>query len=990
MELDHHPLLSEKACRALELIKYCKSVDHKTVDVLDRGRKEATKILEEFNQVFQGYGKLPDIIDLEIDKEVRPVITKPRRIPHAYRDSLKTELDEMEKNGLIRKEEGHSDWVSNILLVCRKEKIRICLDPTYLNKALKRPHYPFNTLDEVLAEIGGAQVFSVVDLKKGFMQIELTEKSSKLTTFWTPYGKYRFLRLCFGLTSSPEYFQMVLYRHLNDLEGIEVLADDILIVGKGETLEEGITSHNKNLRKLLERLQGINCKLNPEKAVICEQEVKFYGNIISVQGLKPDPKKVTAIKEMPAPKDKKDLERFLGMLNYQSRFISNASMECAQLRSLTHKDATWKWTDNEQKEFDRVKGIMSDQKTLKFFEVGVPVEIEADASCQGLGAVIRQNGRDIAFASRTLTSAEKNYAQIEKELLAIVFACKRFEQYIVGNNATANTDHKSLVRIFEKSILDVPKRLQTMMIFLHHYQLNLRYVPGKKLIVADTLSRAPINSAEDDPNEIGNDSAIPYYKNIASIKLVDHVKITDNRMNEIREATNQDSSLQMLSKYITEGWPDSIHKVSDPVKMYHKFKDELALEEGIIYRSGRILIPQKLRRFIIDRLHLQHSGIENTINLAYQNVFWPGMRAEITERVQNCNVCLTNSDNQSKEEMQSVKIPDYPFQIISMDVMKTEYNGKKSNFLITVDHYSDYFEIDKLDDLTPQSTIEICKKNFTTHGIPEEVISDNATNFDCREFREFAKKWEFSHITSSPHHPRGNGKAEATVKTAKKLIAKSEQDGTDFMIALLQHRNTPNKIEFSPVQRIFSRRTRCLIPTKLDNLKPKVAVEVKEKIEAHRKNSKLHYDRSTKRLPEITTGQPVVFKQNPETQKDWSLGSIQKQLTDRSFIINSSGKEYRRNREHIKPRSIQGELDAGWSNIADALEKSLVKAPTTSDGKSQEINPTQETQATVQPKVKEKNLEVPKASQHPINSRPKRNRVLPAHLRDDFIIDITS
>jgi hypothetical protein len=470
--------------------------------------------------------------------------------------------------------------------------------------------------------------------------------------------------------------------------------------------------------------------------VICQQQVKFYGNLITDQGLKPDPLKVAAIKQMPSPKDKKDMERFLGMLNYQGRFINNASAECSRLRSLTQKEVPWKWTIEDEREFGRVKELLSDQKTLKFFEVGVPVEIEADASCQGLGAVIRQKGEDIAFASRTLSAAEKNYAQIEKELLAIVFACKRFEQFIVGNTVTAITDHKSLVNIFGKSLLDVPKRLQMMMLYLHNYQLTLKYVPGKNLIVADTLSRAPMETTNV-PLESLHGNPDHHFKNIASIKLIDYIKISENRTKDIRDATSQDSSMKMLKEYITTGWPDNIHKVLEPVKMYYKFKDELAWEDGIIYRSSKILVPQKLRKVMIERLHLQHSGIENTINLAKDNLFWPGMRAEISEKVQNCDICTRNSDNQQKESMNSVKIPEYPFQIVSMDVMKSEFQGKKHHFLITVDHYSDFFEIVQLSDLTPQSTIEICTKNFSTHGIPEEVISDNATNFDCREFREF-------------------------------------------------------------------------------------------------------------------------------------------------------------------------------------------------------------------------------------------------------------
>jgi hypothetical protein len=291
--------------------------------------------------------------------------------------------------------------------------------------------------------------------------------------------------------------------------------------------------------------------------------------------------------------------------------------------------------------------------------------------------------------------------------------------------------------------------------------------------------------------------------------------------------------------------------------------------------------------------------------------------------------------------------------------------------------------------LTPQSTIEICTKNFSTHGIPEEVISDNATNFDCQEFRESAKKWEFTHVTSSPHHPKGNGKAEATVKVAKRLIKKVEEEGTDLRLALLHHRNTPNKVEYSPVQRIFSRRTRCLIPTKMENLKPNVAIDIKEKIEMKKRTAKSFYDRSARDLPELKVGQPVVFKQFPETQKDWSMGFVQKRLNDRSFSIQAGGKEYRRNREHIKPRISQ--FESGRLEIADTLEKeieieekfeenqgTLNSSPTFIDTPFNSKSP--------------KSPGKPGAStqfQPSINTRPKRARKLPTHLRDDYVVDLT-
>jgi hypothetical protein len=637
VEFEHQPLLSEKACRTLQLVRYCKSINSLDT-ILASGKKEAMKILDRYSDIFEGYGKLPDTIELEINENVKPVVAKPRRIAHCYRELLKHELDDMESNGLIEKEPAHSEWVSNILIVERGGKIRICLDPMHLNKALKRPHYPFNTIEEILTEVDNAKVFSVVDLKKGFMQLELTKESSKLTTFWTPYGKYKFKRLCFGLTSSPEYFQMMIYRHLHDLEGIEVMADDILIFGSGKNINEAILSHNKRLENLFIRLNSINCKLNRSKAVICEEEVKFYGNFLSSKGMRADPEKVSAIQNLPAPESKKDLERFLGMVNYQGRYINNASAECEYLRNLTRKHMEWKWTKKDMEEFERLKKTLGNLKTLKFFEVGVPVLIECDASIKGLGAVILQRGAVVAYASRTLTKAEKNYAQIEKELLAILFACKRFEQYIIGNTAKVHTDHKSLINIYHKTLLGVPRRLQMMMLYLHSYGVELQYVPGKELIIADTLSRAPSEMESQISFEKISVKAVAtsrekYIKNISSIKLIDNVNITDQRLNEILKATMEDSSLQIVTDFIKNGWPNNIHKVPDSVKIYYKFKDELAIENGLLFRLGKLLIPQKLRKQMVDRLHLQHSGIENTINLAKDNLFWPGMRDQVKSRV---------------------------------------------------------------------------------------------------------------------------------------------------------------------------------------------------------------------------------------------------------------------------------------------------------------------------------------------------------------------
>lgn len=247
VDINHGPLLSAETCEKLGLIKFCNAIKE------IRDVKTET-IVEEFKDIFEGIGLLEGEVDLEIIKKHKPVKQTPRRLPVAMKQDLEEELRNMEQMGIIKKEEHYTDWISNITMVKKEGKTRICLDPRELNKVLKDTKHQLPTLDEILAEIGEAKIFSTVDAKKGFWQLKLNEKSSKLTTFWTPFGKYRYLRLPFGISTAMEIFQKKMIELIQGLEGVFVMADDILIIGKGETEEEALKDHNDNLRKLFERI----------------------------------------------------------------------------------------------------------------------------------------------------------------------------------------------------------------------------------------------------------------------------------------------------------------------------------------------------------------------------------------------------------------------------------------------------------------------------------------------------------------------------------------------------------------------------------------------------------------------------------------------------------------------------------------------------------------------------------------------------------------
>lgn len=910
----HRPLLSAKVSQILGFVKFCKSVrlddnnsSSSAKDLLNVYRVKAQKIVDNHMDLFVGYGKLEGKVTLEIDRTVTPSIQSPRRIPIALRSKLKEELGLLEKEGIITKESTHTDWVSNILIVQRndsaKQSIRVCLDPVPLNKALKRPNLQFVTIDEILPLLGKAKVFTTVDTKKGFWHVVLDTPSSKLTTFWTPFGRYRWIRLPFGLASAPELFQMKLQQVIQGLDGVECIADDLLVYGTGDTLEEALIRHNECLEQLLRRLEERNVKLNHDKLKLCQTSVKFYGHVLTDKGLQADNSKISAIRNFPTPSNRKGVQRFIGMVNYLSRYIPSLSANLTHLRKLIKESQPWQWTRLEAAEFEHVKSLVADTRTLQYYDVKKPIIIECDASSFGLGVAVYQSNGVVGYASRTLTATERNYAQIEKELLAILFACIRFDQLIVGNpEAIVKTDHKPLLNIFNKPLLSAPRRLQHMLLNLQRYNLSINFVTGKENVVADALSRAP--TEEDQPWD--------HYKKLCIYKVFDEIEkfnlshflsVSDRRLKEIIEETEKDPSMQIIIGYIQHGWPATIDHVPDSVRIYFCFRNEISTQNGIIFRGERIVVPHILRRKLIDCCHISHNGIEATLKLARTNLFWPGMNSQIKEVVKNCNVCAKFAASQPNPPMKSHIIPVHPFQIISMDVFYADYNGSKKIFLVTVDHYSDFFEVDMLRDLTPLSVIAACQKNFARHGKPQIVVCDNATNFVNKHMLNFSKTWDFELVTSAPHHQQANGKSEAAVKIAKRMLMKAKEDCTDFWYALLHWRNIPNKVGSSPTSRLFSRSTRCGIPSSVTNLLPKIVEHVPASIEENRKKTKYWYDKKTRNLPELQTGSPVYVQLAPETNKLWTPGRIAHRINDRSYTVDVNGREYRRSLVHLKPRN---------------------------------------------------------------------------------------
>ena len=271
---------------------------------------------------------------------------------------------------------------------------------------------------------------------------------------------------------------------------VEIIVDDFLIHGKDQ-----VEIDNK-LRMVLERSREVGLKFNPEKLKLRVSEVSYVGHLLTAQGLKPDPEKVRAIREMPAPTDKEGVLRLLGTVNYLDKFIQHKAELQGPISQLTQKDKSFVWDLQQQEAFDKIKSVIISAPALAYFDNNKETVLNVDASSTGLGGVLMQEGRPVAYGSRTLSSCEQRYANIERELLAITWGVQKFHTYVYGRKVIVETDHKPLQAIFKKPLNATPPRLQRMLLKLAQYDLEVRYVPGKDQVISDCLSRASVNTGE--------------------------------------------------------------------------------------------------------------------------------------------------------------------------------------------------------------------------------------------------------------------------------------------------------------------------------------------------------------------------------------------------------------------------------------------------------------------------------------------------------------
>lgn len=870
------PILGLSACLKLKTMQLILSINSEQPMTQDN-------VLEENKHLFSGLGELEGEVTIHLKEGATPTIHSPRRVPHAIKDKLKAELTKMEQSEVITKVTVPTDWVNSLVIVEKPNgKLRICLDPKDLNEAIKRPHYQMPTLEDALAKMSGAKFFTKLDARSGYWQLKLDEPSSFLTTFNTPFGRYRFNRLPFGLNCAQDIFQRKMDELIEGLNGVTTLIDDTVVTGT--TREE----HDANLKAVLERATEKNLKLNPEKLIVGAQEIEYFGHRITAEGLKPDEKKVKAIQDMPPPVDKKELQTILGMITYLSKFAPHMSDLTKPMRDLLKEESEFIWDEQQQTALQNIKNELTKHPVLSYFDPKKEVTLEVDASKYGLGAVLYQEGKPVAYASKSLTPAEQNYAQIEKELYAILFGCKRFHQYVYGRDIKVLSDHKPLEIIAKKPLTAAPPRLQRMLLQLQAYRLNIVHVPGKSIPVADTLSRKYL-PAEIDDCQVDLDVHVH--------TVLKNLPISDRKMEQVREATNEDKDLHHVKSYLMEGWPDSKEQCHITAATFWTFRDELSIIDGIIMKGEKVFVPAALRPEMLKKIHEGHLGMAKTTSRARQILFWPGMTTAIEGMIASCPTCIPKLPSNPKEPLHPHDITSRPWQKLASDLFM--WNGR--NFLLTVDYYSRYFEVDELTTTSSASVIRKLSTHFARHGIPELFMSDNGPQYASDEFAEFASTWDFKHITSSPGYPQSNGLAERTVQTVKNILDKAKASGTNPLRAILEYRTTPVDNLASPAELLMGRQLRSSLPMTHSHLIPKTiqpSLVTQQRQHLQKKQSQ-YYNRSAHPLTPLKIQDPVYVQVNKGD--DWRPATIAKQDSHRSYTVKTpEGSMFRRNRRHLR------------------------------------------------------------------------------------------
>lgn len=848
-------------------------------------KNEAKDLIDTNSDLFTGLGSFPREHEISVEPNAPRFQHPSRRIAKSRLGPLQKELERLKNLGVIVKvtDPTPEGFISNIVIVDKPNgSVRICLDPVDLNKVIFKKRCVIKKLQDIQDKLDKKQYYSVFDFKEGFSQIRLSKNAMNYVMFSTPYGIYKYTRMPYGLSPAPEVFQEEVDKNFGHIPNCITYIDDIICYGVTE--EE----HNTAVQAVLDTARELGVKFNPNKVQYKQAEVKYVGHIFSAGGMSIDPERTRALMEIKPPKNLKELQSILGMFNYVRPFIKNMSQLEQPLQALRKSDGMWQWLPCHDVALTQLKEAVASAPCLRSFDPTVPITLQCDASQTGLGACLLQEGQPIAFASRKLTETEQHWAQIEKEMLSIVFGVTKFHEWMFGYSIRVVTDHKPLVPLMNKPVGKIGStRLKRLRLKILPYNLSVSYLPGKEMYVADLLSRSYINDTVQDDVEMS--------QMVHSVSR--NLAITTSRRTQFERETSQDPELQMLKKYYTLGWPEHKKGIDILVSAYWQIRNEIFVEEKLLFYNDRVIVPSKLRPEMLSLVHEGHCAVERSLARAGSIMYWPGWAKDVEMHVKKCESCEKYAPRNRKHEYLSREIPKLPYERVSADIL--DFGGK--SYLVVNDAYSKWIDIAQLKGKSAEDVMDACKSIFSTHGDPQILLVDNVP-FGSREFRNFAKD-RFELQFSSPRYPQSNGFAEKGVHIAKQLLRKCSDSGTDYREALRAYRNMPIPgFGASPSELLNSRLVRTRLPLSNDQLQPKVQMGVNEWLSKREEQTREWYNRKAGRKEsDFSAGQNVVERTTYD--KVWKSGKIinKHNKAPRSYwVSNYRGNVVRRTSKDLK------------------------------------------------------------------------------------------
>lgn len=858
----------------------------------------------------------------------------PASVPKHWEKEVKAQIDEDIRRGVIEPVPAGepTEWCARMVVVAKKSgKPRRTVDYQRLNAACQRETHHTPAPFDMVSGVPKHSFKTVADAYWGYHQVSLDEESRRLTTFITPWGRFRYLRTPMGHCSAGDAYTK---RFDDAIQGIArkyKCVDDTLLYDS--SIEEAFWHTYEFLATCATK--GITLK--PEKFRFARREVEFVGFRLGWDEYKPTDERLAAIKnfKMPNKPSISDIRSWYGFVNQLAPFLATAPI-MKDFRELLKRPSgrSVYWDEQLQGKFRRAQDTICQlaKDGLTYYDNTRPTVAITDWSREGVGFIILQQychcsspaapfcckeGWRLALCgSRHLTAAEAGYAAVEGEALAVAWCLHKARLFLLGcPNLTIVTDHRPLVKLLgDRALTDVVNpRLFRLKERTLQYRFHVKYLPGKRNTAADFLSRYPALTSPPAATDEDLDEDLAEAVAAAVVAAATHEgHILDEDV--VKRFAADDPVYQLLLAKVSAGdWHQHKSQEVACLRPFYGVRDRLAVTQDLVtytFDQGcvRLVIPEPLRAQVAGNLHAGHQGLDSMLRRARQSVYWPGIEGDLQHHRASCTSCETHAPSQPAETLIVTPPPEYPFQSTVADMF--QYEGE--TYMSYADRLTGWLELAHFPSgATSQRIKTQLRRYFTRWGAPEQLSTDGGTNLASEEMAEFLKKWGVKARISSAQYPQSNGRAEAAVKTAKRIIQCNTGGGgtldTDkASLALLQYLNSPLRgINKSPAQLAAGRQLRDGVPTgrwhfKVD--KHWGSTLRQRETQMGEDGDSLMANSTPRQLPPLATGTRVRVQN--QASKVWDrTGLVVEALPHRQYAIrlDGSGRISRRNRRHLRP-----------------------------------------------------------------------------------------